>query len=286
MSIQLLKSKYSFIFLICLIWQSPIHETKGQNASFEQGMTYYEQGHHLNSMLAFSSALSNIYLLSGKELCLSHLYRAKSIIEKYKQAIGTQDTLFLTQFPEILLTANEDLVQTLKFDNGKFKKEVIKTQLKLDLTLKDYGNLVTKRIMASWKTDKENGWNLPIIEAQIAMLDSSEAQQSFKTKDILGMIQYQQGKLDLARANFQMASKLFEALDLKESNMNRYYSEYYAALISYQKIDEVENTIMTVKRTEKILHGMNNEVMHDDFLKVSLIEKLDKLEFQLKLLMH
>lgn len=251
---------------------------------FKSGEQYLSSGNYVNAMISFSAALQDKYLISGKNLPLAHSNRAKAIVNVYLQSFEKGDTAFVKNWPDILLIAHRDIEEIHRYNNGKLNKLIAETEEHLVVALELYGRFIADKIRYEEIRREENeAWLATVVE-QMELLDRLKPDH-YPVKDMLGMLAFCQEDHFKALKYFKESEMYYRNAQAAGLDLNHLYTRYFTALINYQKLINLKESLSLLKETERQIHAGLDDFQEADRNHAMLLEqKMEHLEFQLKLL--
>lgn len=251
-----------------------------QDQSYENGMAAYNKKDYETALLSFTQALDNKYLMKGKDVPRAYNYRAKTVAEYFGVMLSNNNSEFISNNPNILVNAFEDLDQAIRFDDGKCSDLIAETKGDLLNVTFQFGKTIADslRVDRGSNDPKTDSLVVLVIDELLILKDLIGA--SYEINDLLGLLQFKHGNIEEATTYFKESEKIYQQSPPASADYNHVYNYYYSVLINYSKLHDFDQALVDVKKARKFVsdHFDGNEEAS------ALDAKLEALEFQIKLL--
>lgn len=251
-----------------------------QNDHFENGMNAYEKQDYETALTSFTAALDDKYLMKGKDVPRAYNFRAKTVAEYFDLMLKNKNSNFISDNPNILINAFEDLDQAIRFDDGKCNELIADTKGQLLNVTFQFGKTIADslRVDRGSNDPKTDSLILLVIDELLILKELSA--ESYEINDLLGLLQYKEGNSSEAISYFEESERVYQQNPPTTSDFNHVYNYYYSALIHYLELHDFDQALDDVKKARKFIGANfsgNEEAQFFD-------AKLEALEFQVKLL--
>lgn len=254
----------------------------GQNDHYENGMIAYENKDYETALISLTAALENKYLMKGKDVPRAYNYRAKTVAEYFGVMLQNNNSGFISDNPNILVNAFEDLDQAIRFDDGKCSDLIAETKDQLlDVTFQ-FGKAIADSLRIDRGSNDPQTDSLVVLVIDELLILKELSGDSYEINDLLGLLQYKEGNIDEALSYFNVSEALYQENPPINADYNHVYNYYYSALIHYLELHDFDQALTDVKTARKYISTYftnNNEALDFD-------SKLEALEFQVKLLQN
>lgn len=256
------------------------HYVVAQDNHFENGITAYERQEYDVALNNFNIAIENKYLMKGKNVPRAYSFRAQSVAKYFLEMLQTNNAKYISDHPNVLVNAFEDLDQAIRFDDGKCDAliEETKTQL-LDVTFR-FGQTIADSLRVDRGSNDPMTDSLVLLVIDELLILKELQDESHQINDILGLLQYKEGKISDAVSSFETSEKLYQNNPPIAPDYHHVYNYYYSALISYSEMHAFEKALREVKKARKYI----SDYFSRDPRAKALDAKLKSLDFQVKLL--
>ncbi|MEO9967113.1 MAG: hypothetical protein ABJF11_15040 [Reichenbachiella sp.] len=254
--------------------------TLAQDNHFENGMAAYEKKDYETALVSFSAALEDKYLMKGRDVPRAYNFRAKSVAEYFDLMLKDNNSDFISENPNILVNAFEDLDQAIRFDDGRCNAIIADTKSQLlDVTFQ-FGKTIADSLRVDRGSNDPRTDSLIVLVIDELQILKKLSGESYEINDLLGLLQYKEGNIEEAINSFTESERIYQATPPLTADYNHVYNYYYSALINYLELHEFDNALEDVKKARKFISQYfdgNEEAKAFD-------AKLEALEFQVKLL--
>lgn len=251
-----------------------------QDEYFENGMVAYQKKDYETALLSFSQALENKYLMKGKDVPKAYNYRAKTVAEYFSVMLSNNNAEFISNNPNILVNAFEDLDQAIRFDDGKCSDLIADTKGDLLNVTFQFGKTIADSLRVDRGSNDPKTDSLVVLVIDELLILKDLIGESHEINDLLGLLQYKQGNVNEATTYFSESEKIYKAAPPLVADYNHVYNYYYRGLINYSQLHDFDQALVDVKKARKFIsdHFDSNAEAR------ALDGKLEALEFQIKLL--
>ena len=267
-------------FILAFIALSSFEMIKGQDQFFENGMLAYEKKDYETALLSFTQALDNKYLMKGKDVPKAYNYRAKTVAEYFSVMLSNNNAEFISNNPNILVNAFEDLDQAIRFDDGKNQDLITETKGDLLNVTFQFGKTIADSLRVDRGSNDPRTDSLVVLVIDELLILKELIGESYEINDLLGLFQYKQGNIEDANKYFLESERIYQQTPPAVADYNHVYNYYYSGLINYSKVHNFEQALVDVKKARKFI---SSDFEGNDEATV-LDRKLEALEFQIKLL--
>ncbi|MEP2026903.1 MAG: hypothetical protein ABJH98_08960 [Reichenbachiella sp.] len=274
---RILTKLHYFILLFGLLYSKSL---LAQDQYYENGMAAYEKKDYETALLSFTQALDNKYLMKGKDVPRAYNYRAKTVAEYFSVMLSNNNSEFISNNPNILVNAFEDLDQAIRFDDGKCQDLIADTKGDLLNVTFQFGKTIADSLRIDRGSNDPKTDSLVILVIDELLILKELIGESYEINDLLGLLQYKQGNIEVATNYFKESEKLYQQNPPASADYNHVYNYYYSGLINYAKLHDFDQALVDVKKARKFISDNfdgNEEAS-------TLDAKLEALEFQIKLL--
>ncbi|WP_422358639.1 hypothetical protein [Reichenbachiella sp.] len=275
-----MKILHKLCLLIFIIETFSIHAIHAQDQFYENGMAAYEKKDYETALLSFTQALDNKYLMKGKDVPRAYNYRAKTVAEYFGVMLGNNNSEFISDNPNILVNAFEDLDQAIRFDDGKCSDLIAETKGDLLNVTFQFGKTIADSLRIDRGSNDPKTDSLVVLVIDELLILKELIGESYEIDDLLGLLQYKQGNIEEATNYFTQSETLYQQNPPISADYNHVYNYYYSGLINYSKLHDFDQALVDVKKARKFVydHFNGNEEA------TALDAKMEALEFQIKLL--
>lgn len=274
---KILISSYLNIFFLGYLAAMPAHS---QDEYFENGMAAYEKKDYETALLSFSQALENKYLMKGKDVPKAYNYRAKTVAEYFGVMLSNNNAKFISDNPNILVNAFEDLDQAIRFDDGKNSSLIADTKRDLLNVTFQFGKTIADSLRVDRGSNDPKTDSLVVLVVDELLILKELIGESYEINDLLGLLQYKQGNIEDANSYFEASEKIYAQAPPLTADYNHVYNYYYRGLINYSRLHNFDQALVDVKKARKFI----NDNFEGNTEATALDAKLESLEFQIKLL--
>lgn len=259
-----------------------VFQSFGQDNHYESGMIALEKRDYNRALEYFDAALENKFLMKGKYVPRAYNYRAKAVAEYFKIILENSQLDFITENPNILVNAFEDLDQAIIFDDGKCSGLINETKGQLFEVTFMFGQAIADslRIDRGSNDPKTDSLILLVIDELLILKDLQG--ESYEINDLLGLLEYKGGNTDKAIEFFNKSEEIYRKDPPLAPDYNHAYNYYYDAIINYSINHEFDAALTSVKTARKFI----NNYFQSNQEAILFDKKLEALEFQIKLLQH
>lgn len=251
-----------------------------QDDHFENGMVAYQKQDYETALTSFDAALEDKYLMKGKDVPRAYNFRAKTVAEYFDAMLKGNNSQFISDNPNILVNAFEDLDQAIRFDDGRCNALIADTKGQLLNVTFQFGKTIADSLRVDRGSNDPQTDSLIVLVIDELLILKELSGDSYEINDLLGLLQYKEGNIAEATEYFSESEKLYQENPPLTADYNHVYNYYYSALINYHELHDFDKALDEVKKARKFIalnFGQNEEAQQFD-------SKLDALEFQVKLL--
>lgn len=254
----------------------------GQSDHFENGMAAYENKEYETALVSLTAALEDKYLMKGRNVPKAYNFRAKTVAEYFSIMLQNNNSDFISDNPNILVNAFEDLDQAIRFDDGKCSELIADTKKQLlDVTFQ-FGKTIADSLRVDRGSNDPQTDSLVVLVIDELLILKELSGDSYEINDLLGLLQYRQGNIDDALSYFNKSESIYQESPPVSADYNHVYNYYYSALIHYSELHDFDRALTDVKNARKFI--VTHFSANDEAL--ALDAKLETLEFQVKLLQN
>lgn len=274
---KILINTYLHVFFLGCLAAMPAHS---QDEYFENGMTAYEKKDYETALLSFSQALENKYLMKGKDVPKAYNFRAKTVAEYFGVMLSNNNADFISNNPNILVNAFEDLDQAIRFDDGKCQDLIAETKHDLLNVTFQFGKTIADSLRVDRGSNDPKTDSLVVLVIDELLILKDLIGDSYEINDLLGLLKYKQGNIEDAVSYFAASEKIYQSNPPVTADYNHVYNYYYNGLINYSKTHNFDQALVDVKTAREFIRGFSEGNQEAE----ALDRKLEALEFQIKLL--
>lgn len=266
--------------LISLLGIANANLLVAQDNHFENGMSAYERQDYETALTSFTTALEDKYLMKGKDVPRAYNFRAKTVAEYFDLMLKNKNSDFISDNPNILINAFEDLDQAIRFDDGRCNELIADTKGQLLNVTFQFGKTIADSLRVDRGSNDPHTDSLILLVIDELLILKELSAESYEINDLLGLLQYKQGNSPEAISYFTESEEIYQKTPPINADYNHVYNYYYSALIHYHELHDFDKALEDVKKARKFISTNFDGGGEAE----SFDAKLEALEFQVKLL--